>query len=259
MVFVHDISPELLSIGPLTIRWYGLLFALGLALNYLFTRWIFKREKYPVEHLDSVAVYLLFGLVIGARLGHVFFYEASYYMSNPLEILKIWHGGLSSHGATIGLFVAYLIWTRVHRIKFTKYPDALVLGIPLTATFVRVGNFFNSEIVGNFTNSDFGVVFKQLGEETPRHPAQLYEAFLSLFIFVALFFVYKKYYKKAPKLFFLFLYLLLYFAGRFVIEFWKDLHAMPEWFPLSMGQVLSILPILVAVIYFIFSFHKRKI
>ena len=188
-MFVHEISREIATFGGLTLRWYGLFFVIGLLINFFFTRWVFKREKYPIEHLETVVIFLFLGMVIGARLGHVFFYEADFYLSNPGEIIKIWKGGLASHGAAIGLLVFYLIWLKIQKVKFTKYVDVLVLGMPITAGFVRIGNFFNSEIVGRATNSDYGVIFAKLGEDFPRHPSQFYEAGLSFLIFFILFWV----------------------------------------------------------------------
>jgi prolipoprotein diacylglyceryl transferase len=262
-MFVNNLSPEFFSIGPLSFRWYGLLFATGIALSYLTIRWIFKRQKYNLDHLDSVVIYLFFGMVIGARLGHVFFYEASYYLENPIDILKIWNGGLASHGAAIGLLVAYLIWLKVNKIKFSKYIDALVVGFPLTAMFVRIGNFFNSEIIGNKIEAgsiaeNWGVIFKRLGEDFPRHPVQLYSAFMIFLVFLILFFSYKRFYKKTPPLFFLFLFMGLYFSGRFTVEFWKDLHGPLESLPITMGQLLSLLPIILVVIYFVGFFPRQK-
>ena len=257
-MFIHDISPEVFSVGPLTVRWYGVLFVAGIILAYFIMRSIFKGRGYRLEHLDSVAIYLFFGLVIGARLGHAVFYNFDYFWNDPVEIFKIWNGGLASHGAAIGVFVAYLVWIRVHKVKFFKYADVFVLVFPLVAAAVRTGNFFNSEIVGTPTDGVFGVVFKKLGEDFGRHPVQLYSALMNLLIFAVLMILYKKYYEKTPRGFFLFLYMGLYFIGRFVVEFWKDLHALPESFPLSMGQTLSLFPILIAVIYFVFFFSKRK-
>lgn len=260
-MYIHEISREIVAFGGLTLRWYGLMFVIGLLLNYFYTAWIFKREKYPIEHLETAAIFLFLGMVIGARLGHVFFYEADFYLSNPIEILKIWKGGLASHGAAIGLLVFYLFWLKFQKVKFTKYVDVLVLGMPITAGFVRIGNFFNSEIVGRATDGSWGVVFTKLGEDFPRHPSQLYEASLSFGIFFILFFVYIKYYKKLPHLFILFLYVFLYFLTRFIVEFWKERHVLPYDVPLSMGQFLSIIPVLIAVVYFgyiIFRKNRRR-
>jgi prolipoprotein diacylglyceryl transferase len=256
MIFVNDINPELFSYGFINIRWYGGFFLIGIILNYLILRWTFKKNKFPFEDLDSLVIYLFIGLILGARFGHIIFYEPEYYFEHPTQILKIWNGGLASHGAAIGLFITYLIWTIVHKTNFKKYVDILVLGMPITAMFVRIGNFFNSEIVG-IKSEGWGVVFKKLGEDFPRYPVQLFEAVLNFVIFFVLFFLYKKYSKKTPQLFYLFLYILLYFAGRFIIEFWKDLHGLPAEFPLSTGQILSILPIVLALGYFgMITFEK---
>lgn len=256
MIFTNNLSPVLLDFGFLEIRWYGLMYAIGLIFVYFYTYWIFKREKYPVSDLDGLAVYLFIGMVIGARLGHVFFYEAEYYLSHPIDILKVWNGGLASHGGAIGVFLAYLIWTKVYKVKFSKYPDCLVLGIPVLAALIRIGNFFNSEIVGLPTKASWGVIFKRLGEDFPRHPVQFYEAFLSLFIFVVMFVLYKQYYKRTKPLFFLFLYIFLYFSGRFGIEFFKDLQGPLENLPITMGQLLSVLPVVLALVYFLAFYRK---
>ncbi len=257
MIFTNNLDAILFDFGPVQVHWYGLMYAVGLVLVYWCIYWIFKREKYPIAHLDSMVIYLFIGMVLGARLGHVFFYEATYYLAHPIDILKIWNGGLASHGGAIGVFLAYLLWTRIHKVKFSKYTDPLVIAFPIVAALIRIGNFFNSEIVGLPTGGDYGVIFAKLGETFPRHPVQFYEATLSLSIFVIFIVLYKKYYRKTKPMFFLFTYLALYFGGRFVLEFYKDLHGpLPVDFPLTMGQVLSITPVVLAVIFFVF-FYRR--
>ncbi len=196
-------------------------------------------------------------MVVGARLGHIVFYDLAYYMANPLDIFMIWEGGLASHGAAIGVFVAYLLWIWVHKKKFSLYSDLIVIGFPVAAGFVRIGNFFNSEIVGRPTNGSWGVVFERLREDFPRHPSQLYEAGLSFAIFAVLLVVYLKCFKKLPPLFILFLYVGLYFITRFFVEFWKARHVLDYEIPLSMGQWLSILPVLIAIGYFIYVYFKH--
>jgi prolipoprotein diacylglyceryl transferase len=258
MIFINNIDPVLLEFAGFTIRWYGVMFLIGLTLAYFINRWAFKKWEYSVDDLDSLVVYLFFGLVIGARLGHVLFYSFDYFWRHPVEILQIWNGGLASHGAAIGVLLAYLIWTYVHKIKFVKYADLIVLGMPVVAGFVRIGNFFNSEIFGTKTEGNFGVVFAKLGEDFPRHPSHLYEAILSFGIFFVMLWIFKKQGKKMPKLLLVSLYMLLYFAGRFVLEFWKDLHVLPESFPLSMGQVLSILPVFIAVFIGVYSRIRKN-
>lgn len=258
MIFTNNFDPILFSAGPLAMRWYGLLFALGLGLGYLFVRKAFERNKFPIEHLESLLVYLFFGIVLGARLGEVLFYEPAYYFSHPAEIIKVWKGGLASHGAAVGVFLAFWIWGRVHKVKFSKYVDSVTLGIPVVAMFVRIGNFFNSEIYGYPTSGGFGVIFKRLGEDFPRHPAQLYEAALNLGILILFYFLWRKGGTKGwPSMFFFFSYLFLYFGGRIFTEVYKDLHTLPESFPLSMGQLLSIVPVLFALVYFFFFFPLK--
>src|SRR3972149_6515992 len=187
MIFVNDFSPEMIRWGPIAIRWYGVLFASGIILTYLLVKWIFRREGYPVSDLESVFVYLFLGLIIGARLGEVFFYEPDFFLSHPGEIIKIWHGGLSSHGAGIGLFTAYILWTRKYKVKFSKYADASAIGIPITAAFVRIGNFFNAEILGVPSGTGkWGVIFKRGGGDFPRPPVQRYEAGLTIVPFEGL-------------------------------------------------------------------------
>ncbi|MBT5017007.1 prolipoprotein diacylglyceryl transferase [Candidatus Peregrinibacteria bacterium] len=257
-MFFHDISPILFELGPLSLRWYGLFFALGLVIAYFFVRHLIKRKGHNPEIVDSVVFYLIIGVIIGARLGHVFFYHPLDYLSNPISILYVWNGGLSSHGATLGILISYLIWLKVHKTKFAEHLTELVLGIPIVATMVRIGNFFNSEIIGIPTNNEWGVIFHRLGEDFPRHPAQLYEAALNLALFAILYLLYRARAPHLPKSFFLFLYLLLYFGGRFFIEFYKERFTIPAEIPLSMGQFLSLVPILIAIFYFLFLAFRLK-
>lgn len=257
MIFSHNISPILFEWRAFQIHWYGLTFVIGIVLAYLFLFSAFKKTRFPVKHLESLAVYLFLGMLIGARIGHVFFYEWNYYLYNPVDILKFWQGGLASHGAAIGVFVAYLIWIKINKIKFAKYADILVLGFPLLAGFVRIGNFFNSEILGTPATGEWGVVFSRLGEDFPRHPVQLYSALMNWLIFAVLVFVFSKFRKRVPPLFFLFFYMILYFSGRFIVEFWKDLHGPLPNIPLSMGQLLSVVPILISLGYFGWLLRRR--
>lgn len=258
MTFIHNISPELISFGPFTIRWYGLLFVVGFILSALVAYWLFKREQKDLRHLESIALYLLIGMIVGARLGHIVFYNLSYYLQNPAEIIMIWHGGLASHGAAIGVFIAYLIWTKVYKIKFTEYADFLAIGMPITAAFVRIGNFFNSEIIGKPTDGSWGVIFVRLSENFFRYPTQIFESLLSFLIFIILILIYLKYYQKLPKLFLMALFIFLYFITRFMVEFWKERHVLSADFPLSMGQILSILPVIIAIGIFVWIFWKRQ-
>ncbi len=248
-MFIHNIDPVLLELGPLEIRYYGVLFALGALLYYFLTEWIFKREKFKQKDFDLLTVFLFFGLIIGARLGHVIFYNLDYFWAHPAEIVQVWHGGLSSHGAAIGLLVAYSSFCLWRKTSFSKYADALVIAMPLVAGFVRMGNFFNSEIVGRETDLPWGVVFERLGEDFARHPSQVYEALLAWAIFGLMFGLYLKGKKRRP-MFFLFLFSGAYFTTRFLVEFVKE---YPEWgfLGLTTGQYLSLGALLLTAICYL--------
>ena len=256
-MITHTIDPILAEFGPFTIRYYGLLLAGGLAVYLLVTRWIFKREGLSIDKLYSICFYLVLGLIIGARLGFIIFYSFGYYLANPDDIFKIWEGGLSSHGATLGIIIAYLIYylrekKKNPNFKFSKYADLLVIAIPIVAAFVRMGNFINSEILGRTTDLPWGVVFTLSGDTAARHPIQLYECLTALLIFAILFIVYLVWYKKLAPFFMLALFVLIYFSTRFLLEFFKEFQVVSEFSPLTMGQILSILPIILALGYFIF-------
>lgn len=259
MIFTHNISPVLLELGPIELRWYGLLYAVGLGLFYWVTTWIFKREGFSVKHLDSLVIWLFVGLLVGARLGHVFFYEAEYYLANPLQILAVWNGGLASHGGAIGIFLGYFGWCKFNKVRFNEYVNAIVVGMPLAAGFVRIGNFMNSEILGYPTGSDYGVIFAWLGEDFARHPVQLYSAAMNFVLFGVLLAIYLKWFKKLPKMSLMFVYVFLYFSGRFFVEFWKDLQGpVPEAWGITTGQLLSVGPVVIALIYFAWLFFAPK-
>jgi phosphatidylglycerol---prolipoprotein diacylglyceryl transferase len=277
LMFVHEISRIAFEVGPLTVRWYGVMFALGVVGYYFLTAWLWKREKWPLARFDLVVIYLFFGLVIGARLGEVFFYHPGYYLSQPVEIFKIWKGGLASHGATIGLLVAYLafwLWVRRGsgsvaavggRLGFWKYVDLLVVAMPLVAGFVRIGNFFNSEIVGRVSDLPWAVQFALNGDTFGRHPVQLYEGLWAWIVFVVLLLLWLRrdrwdWLRRGGV--FVFLFIGMYFAGRFGIEFFKEYQVLGEGgflgLGLTMGQWLSVVPVVVAVGYFAFFYPKIK-
>ena len=263
----HNISPILLELGPFTIFYYGLFFAIGIVLYILIARWIFKRENLKVEDFYSLGFLLLIGLIVGARLGFVFFYNAGHYMDNPIDILKIWEGGLASHGATLGLLIVFVLYYLYKRkkepgFKFSKYADLLVIPMPLVAAFVRMGNFFNSEIVGRQTDLPWGIIFANNGDTIARHPVQLYELLINLAIFALLLIIYFKAYKKIKPFFMMFLFIGVYFLTRFLIEFTKEYQVVESaggWnMGMTMGQILSIIPVLIAIAFFIFIYPKIK-
>lgn len=259
------VSPEIFSIGPLSIRWYGLLFALGFVVGYQIMQWVFNSESKSLKDLESLTFYMIISTVVGARLGHCLFYEPGEYLSNPIEILKVWHGGLASHGAAIGIIIAlwFYSWRRKPYISFMWILDRIVITVVLAGVFIRLGNFFNHEIVGSQANIPWAVLFTldKSHELVPRHPAQLYEAFSYLIIFLFMFFRYKKLKQNLPEGQLFGIFLTCVFGARFIIEFFKENQVEFEGLlqkytfqtiglHLNMGQILSV-PFVIIGLYFI--------
>lgn len=245
-----SVEPEIIKIGSFALRWYGLLFATAFYAGFIIMTKIFKEEKVPLTELDSLVMYMVIGTVLGARLGHCFFYDFDYYTSHPLEIFKIWEGGLASHGAAIGILISMYIYTKKTSTKsFLWTADRIVVTVALAAFFIRMGNLMNSEIIGHTTTLPWAFIFTRI-DELPRHPTQLYEGISYLFIFVVLYRIYWK--EKGNlgegKLFGLFLMCL--FTVRFFVEFLKENQSEFEnGMFLNMGQLLS-LPLIITGVYF---------
>ena len=254
--FILEWSPDekIISFGSIGIHWYSLMFLLAFFIGFLIMKKIYIKEKKDIALLDPFLVHMVLGTIIGARLGEVFFYNWDYFQNNLLEIFLpfkiddsgwkfIGFRGLSSHGATIGIITSIIIY----KIKY-KYDsvlwifDRLVIAVALGGMFVRIGNFFNSEILGKFTNSDFGVIFLNRGENLPRHPAQLYEAFGYLILFTFLVFIYNKTKLSTKKGFIFGFFLSKLFSIRFIVEYVKESQGGIEETLgiLSTGQWLSI-------------------
>ena len=233
-------DPILLQLGPLAIHWYGVLFAGGFLLGYQIMQWIYHREGQPTEQLDKLLTYIFIGTVLGARLAHVVFYEPEYYFSNPWEILKIWKGGLASHGGTLGVLLAIVVFVRQHSdVRILWLLDRLAIPTALTACFIRLGNFMNSEIVGLPTDGSWGVIFEKV-DMLPRHPVQLYEAGCYALIFVLLLVLYRLNKMQREGLAFG-LFMTLIFGSRFLLEFVKTPQAAYEaGYSISVGQWLSV-------------------
>jgi len=234
-------DPVLLEVGPIAIRWYGVLFATGFALGFLQVKRAFQREGKPLADLDRLLVTLIVSTVIGARLGHVLFYHAEYYFENPIRILQIWKGGLASHGGAVGVLVGLWLYSRSRPEQpFLWLIDRNAAPVALTGCLIRIGNFFNSEIVGVPSDLPWAIVFERF-DDTPRHPAQLYESASYLGIFGVLFLLDRKRGTTLPRGLLAGLFLVLVFSARFLIEFVKRRQAdfAQDWL-LSMGQILSI-------------------
>jgi prolipoprotein diacylglyceryl transferase len=235
-----NVNPEIVHIFGLTIRWYGILFALSFFLGYLIMTWIFNKEGIPLRQLDRLTTYMILGTVIGARLGHVLFYEPHYYLSHPLEILRIWQGGLASHGAAIGILVALYLFRRKSDRTYLWVVDRIVIIVALSGFLIRTGNLMNSENLGKPTDLPWAFVFARVSD-IPRHPTQLYEGLSYLLIF---FYLLYNYHKKNghPKDGYLFgMFLILIFGVRFFIEFLKEPQVdIEKTMALDLGQWLSI-------------------
>ena len=283
ILFKIDWAPNevFLNLGPLTIYWYSVMFIIAFSLGYYIVQKIYINDNKPVALVEPLFIYVVFGTLLGARLGEVFFYNWDYFQNNLVEILLpikndsnssmlfglidgykfVGYRGLSSHGDTIGIITAMFIY----KFKF-KYDsvlwifDRIVIPISVGGMFVRIGNFFNSEIVGNYTNSNFGVVFKNNGEIFPRHPAQLYEAFGYLLLFILLWNIYWKTDLKKYKGFIFGLFLTYLFTIRFLVEYVKESQGGFEESLgiLSTGQWLSVPFILIGIILMIYS-RKNQI
>lgn len=260
---------EGIDLGILTLHYYSLMFLIAFGLGWYIMKAIYTKEGVSIEKLDSLFIYTVIATLVGARLGHVFFYDWDYFQNNLLEIFLpvkfepefqfTGFRGLASHGAAIGIpFALYLYKKKVLDKPYLWILDRVAITVASAGFFIRVGNFFNSEIVGKPTHSDFGVIFQNLGENFARHPAQLYEAFCYILIFALLFFLYWKTDKRNNSGFLFGLFMVLIWSVRFVIEFVKEpqVEERATWV-LNTGQWLSI-PLILIGFYLIFRSLKVK-
>jgi len=235
MVFTHNINPTILSIGPLQIRWYGLMYVLGFLFAYFYARAAIKKGKLKItiKELDLLIIYLAIALVTGARIGQILFYEPTYYFKHPLKMFAIWEGGLSFHGGLIGVLLTGWWFSKKKKIPFLQLCDVFAVPAALGNALGRIGNFINGELYGRLTNLPWGVVFP--GAKGARHPTQLYEAAYNLVNFSILLPLRNKTYKHGTLLA---IFLIVYSTARFFVEFVKEIPQVLG--PLTMGQVLSI-------------------
>jgi phosphatidylglycerol:prolipoprotein diacylglycerol transferase len=246
-------SETLFKIGSFGIHYYSLMFIIAFGLGYYLMKKIFDEEKISLEYLESLFIYMVLSILLGARLGDVFFYSWDYYQDHLLEILLpirdtpngytfTGFRGLASHGAVIGSLLGLYLYKRKFKERSLFWLlDRVTIPVAIGASFVRLGNFFNSEIVGKYSNSNFGVVFLNRGENLPRHPAQLYEAVGYLILFFILRQVYRTE-KKKREGYLIGLFFIGMFTIRFLIEFIKESQGGFEEILglLSTGQWLSI-------------------
>jgi prolipoprotein diacylglyceryl transferase len=256
---IWDVSPEILDTEYFSIRWYGLLFALGFLLGQQILIYIFKKEGKPERDVETLTVFMVLSTIIGARLGHCLFYEPEYYLANPVKILKIWEGGLASHGATIGILFA--LWLYARKKKDQSYlwvVDRIVITVALAGGLIRLGNLMNSEIIGKPTDVPWAFVFTAVDQQ-PRHPAQLYEAISCFILFGFLFWLWNRRKAKTPEGSLLGIFLIYIFGLRFVYEFLKENQVdFENNMALNMGQWLSIPAVLGGIFVLLIANRNAK-
>ena len=278
-----NVDPVLFSLGSLQVRWYGLLWMLGFIIGYFIMRRIYRREKMSDDDMDRLFIYMLVSTIIGARLGHCLFYEPETYLAHPLDILKVWEGGLASHGGAIGILVGLWIYARRVKKPYIWILDRIVIAVCLVGALIRVGNVMNHEIYGTPTSLPWGFVFLRGAEQfcgtfdnytpcfawnalcpssewLPCHPTGLYEAFFCL---VAMGILLWMYYKrdlghKQPGLMFG-TFLIIIFGSRILIEFLKNVQVeFEKGMTFDMGQWLSVPFVVIGIVMIVWSFSKRK-
>lgn len=257
---IWDVNPDIFIIPGIDhpIRWYGLSWALGFLLSQQVMYYIYKKEGRSTQEVDTLTVYMLVAAMLGARLGHVLFYDPIEYLNEPLRILAIWEGGLASHGGAIGILIALYFFARKTKVEYLWIVDRLVIVSALTGSLIRLGNLMNSEMVGIPTTLPWGFVFTSI-DNVPRHPAQLYEAIYCFFLFILLFSLWYKYQTTMKNGFLFGWFLIILFTLRFIDEFFKiNQVAFENNMALNMGQILSIPFVIVGVIILIRNAGQEK-
>ena len=265
-----NVNPEIVNLFGISIRYYGLLFVGRLILSIYILSKIFKLEDIPPGNLEKLSIYGMIGIITGARLGHCLFYEPSYYLAHPLEMLLpiqqqpgggfkfTGYQGLASHGGAIGMIIALFIYRRKTKQSMLKTIDLVAIVGPLAGCFIRLGNLMNSEIIGLPTTKPWAFVFARV-DNIPRHPAQLYEALAYFFIFMTLLLLYRSRRRGLQNGFFFGMTLTLVFVARFFIEFIKENQVgFEENLAFNMGQILSLPYILIGITFMIYGILKSS-
>ena len=261
-------SLEVFSIGAFSMRWYSLMWLIGLAMAYLMVRWLYKKQGIANEKFEPLFIYCFMGILVGARLGHCIFYQPDYFLTSwkgviemllPIKIDAMggWHmigyQGLASHGGTLGLIITLLLYVRRFKVPVWTVLDNIAIATGITACCIRIGNLMNSEIVGKITDESLPWAFWFVQNDGPqnivlRHPGQLYEAIAYALLFALMFWLYKKMPQRVGTGFYFGLCLAYIFTFRFFIEYFKEVQeAFEEGLPFDMGQILSIPFIIIGV------------
>jgi len=256
-MYTHNLDPILIDFGLIVIRWYSLAYIFGIVIGWWYGKKIISHVlkktnlKFKLNDFDDLISYLIISIIVGGRIGYIIFYNFEYYISNPLEIIKVWEGGMSFHGALIGIIIGTNLFAAKNKISNLFLLDIIACASPIGIFFGRIANFINGELIGKVTNFSWGIVFPSI-DLLPRHPSQLYEAFLEgIVLFVILnYFIFKKNYKTGTCSF---LFLIYYGFFRVISEFFRepDIQLGYLFSLFSMGTILSLLMIIVGIILFV--------
>ncbi|CAI28338.1 Prolipoprotein diacylglyceryl transferase [Ehrlichia ruminantium str. Gardel] len=246
-----NIDPVALKIGLLEIRWYSLAYIIGILFAYWYVQKIDKYKVFTPESYKSIISWWVTGMILGGRIGYILFYNLNFYMSFPIEMFKLWKGGMSFHGASLGLFCTMYIFCKKYKIKFLSAIDLCLCAVPVGIFLGRIANFINGELYGKVTNTRFGMIFQNSGDFFYRHPSQLYEAFfegLLLFVVMNLLFFFTKVKSYQGMLFTIFM--IWYGIVRFFIEFVREPdvqvgYILFNW--ITMGQLLSFIMVILGI------------
>lgn len=254
MIDYPNISPEIVRVGPLAIRWYGLMYLIGFVSAYLLVRYQIRQKKLPIqkEFVESMFTYIIIGLLLGARLGYVVFYNLSFYAQNPLEIFAVWHGGMSFHGGLLGAIVGGYLFCKKFKADFWQMADIVIVTAPIGLGLGRIGNFINAELYGRPSDVPWAMIFPTDPLQVPRHPSQIYECILEGFVLFGILWWVKNRGLRHGTITAMFL--ALYGVFRFSVEFVRhpDDYVNLWLLQVTTGQFLSLLMIVCSVvIYFL--------
>ena len=258
-MFINNFDPVAIQIFSVEIRWYSLAYILGILIGWFLSKKLFISDPRINEKFDDYITYLILGLIIGGRLGYVLFYNLNFYLNNPLDILKIWQGGMSFHGGVVGIIIVTIIFAKKNYQNSFCYLDIVSYVAPIGIFFGRIANFINSELYGIETSVPWAVKFIQV-DNLFRHPSQLYEALLEgIILFLILLYLKNKDFTKTPG-FISGVFLIFYSFFRFVIEFYRvpDEQLGYLLFNLTMGQIMSLFFLIVGIYLVIIKYEKNK-
>ena len=252
-MFTHSFDPVFVDLALVEIRWYSLAYIFGILIGWWYGRKIIVKKfadennSLNLKEFDNLITYIIFSIILGGRIGYIIFYNPQYYLYNPFEIFKIWEGGMSFHGALIGIIIGTFLFSSKRNIQTLFFLDIISCVAPIGIFLGRIANFINGELVGKVTNLSWGVIFPQI-DMMPRHPSQLYEALLEglLLFFVVNFYIYRKNYVTGTCSF---IFLIFYGSFRIISEIFREPDPQIGYFFdfLSMGTLLSLIMVFIGL------------